>query len=161
MVVRSCCLESCLGRSDAVRTRHLVASIWNHKSRSHLFPNHDMIPLFNGPEQKRRSINLGGVSSASSHGDVLQNARAFRAERQALKRQRDAAVQVQAWWRGCMVSRQIRTQLRARFDEDVRSLDAMRCLVILGRDEDRLTRWAEAVVEMDEGALPYAFHYSA
>ena len=50
-----------------------------------------------------------------------------------------------------MDQRRTRAELRARFDEDVRSLDAMRCLVMLGRDEERLARWAEAVVEMDEG----------
>jgi ubiquitin-protein ligase E3 C len=112
-----------------------------------------MLPLFNGPEdlKRQRNINLGGATTSSSHNDLLQIAKANRAEREAVKRQRDAAVQVQAWWRGSLDREHTKAELRARFEDDITSLDAMRCLILLGKDEERLARWAEAAVEMDEG----------
>ena len=110
-----------------------------------------MLPLFDGPNKRKRTINLGGISSASSHDAVLQAAKVQRAERHAQKQQRDAALHLQAWWRGCVHRRRLREELRKRFDDDVRSVDAMRCLIILRRDEDRLALWSKTLLEMDEG----------
>jgi ubiquitin-protein ligase E3 C len=105
-----------------------------------------MLPLFTN--ERRKPINLGGPSSASTHAAILDQAKARRSERQDLRKRIDAAVRIQAWWRGV----QTRRQLRCRGESgDVGSLDVLRWVVLVGEDDDVLGRWSMGVVGGGDG----------
>lgn len=110
-----------------------------------------MIPLFNGDERKRRHINLGGVQSGVSIQDVVKQAKADRNERQYARQREEAARKLQAIWRGTLSSRTVKVALRVEFDKDITGINAMRCLVLLENDEDRLSQWSEAALAREEG----------
>ncbi|KAF9456890.1 hypothetical protein BDZ94DRAFT_1274548 [Collybia nuda] len=104
-----------------------------------------MLPLF-GDERKRK-INLGGTSTASSHRTILEQARAQRDERSAQKRREASAVRIQAWWRGMQQTGNVRQGMRQEFESDVKGLVGLRCLVLMGpRDEEALLIWSREMV---------------
>lgn len=108
-----------------------------------------MLPLF-GDERRRREINLGGSTSVSSQAAILDQARARRMEREAQRKREECAIRIQAWWRGAREARRVRQQLRWTFREQVTSLTALRCLVLVGDDEDLLSLWS-ARISQDDG----------
>lgn len=111
-----------------------------------------MIPLFGEDDiRKRREINLGGARSAS-YSDILQEAKAQRSQRHDLKRKQDSATKIQAWWRGVSRKEQLRRELKDVFASDVSSLTGLRCLVLLGVDQEALGMWSAAVVSGKQGA---------
>ncbi|PPQ89897.1 hypothetical protein CVT25_004840 [Psilocybe cyanescens] len=112
-----------------------------------------MLPTF-GDEWKRK-INLGGASSsATSPAAILSRVQAERQARAALKQRTASAVRIQAWWRGHVSVRETRQRMRAAFAADVTGLNGLRCLVLIGRDEEVLGRWAGAVLGLGpEGLL--------
>ena len=114
------------------------------------------IPLFgDAPNKRRREINLGGNHSATSYNDIVSEARLRRLQRNDAKRRIDAATQIQSSWRGYMAKRDVRRSLRATFDQDICSTTALRCLVLLGQDEDALGRWSTVVTTSRKGeSLP-------
>ncbi|PPQ73989.1 hypothetical protein CVT26_006358 [Gymnopilus dilepis] len=99
---------------------------------------------FFGNESKRR-INLGGASSSTSAAAILKTVQASREARAALRQRTESAVRIQAWWRGVQAARAARAEMRRVFEGDVLGLRGLRCLVLIGRDEDVLGRWAGAV----------------
>ncbi|KAF8344487.1 HECT-domain-containing protein [Amanita rubescens] len=107
------------------------------------------IPLF--AEEGRRRINLGGASSAVSHATIIDSARLKRLERLEQKRRHDSASKLQEWWRGVIQIRQLKKELRARFEADVLGTDGMRCLVLLENDEEALAIWSRAVLASESG----------
>lgn len=112
----------------------------------------NMLPLF-GDERKRK-INLGGASTASSHRAILEQARAQRDERSAQKRREASAIRVQAWWRGVQQARSVRLAMRRAFEGDVKGLVGLRCLVLMGaRDEEALSVWSREMVGGGIGML--------
>ena len=117
-----------------------------------------MIPLFGN--ERRRQINLGGSSSASSisHTTILNQARQRRLEREDNKRRHDNAIRLQAWWRGMRESRITRNEMRKLFMENVTSLTGLRCLVLI-RDEEILGKWSSAMIESGEGRLHLRFYH--
>ncbi|KAF9222782.1 HECT-domain-containing protein [Gyrodon lividus] len=108
-----------------------------------------MLPLF-GDERRRREINLGGSTSVSSQAAILDQARARRIEREALRRREESAIRIQAWWRGVSEARRVRQQLRQVFQENVTGLTALRCLVLIGQDEALLGQWSKKMSQDDE-----------
>ena len=106
------------------------------------------------PDDKRRKINLGGASSASSHAAILNQARAQRFERDKVRRQHESAVRIQAWWRGIRDTRALRRELQASFEQDVLGLSGLRCLVLIGSNDDLFGRWSGAIVCAGEGMSP-------
>ncbi|EJC97865.1 HECT-domain-containing protein [Fomitiporia mediterranea MF3/22] len=112
-----------------------------------------MQPLFDGDDRQKRLINLGGASTVASHDDVLQNARAGRNERLQQRRSEEAAITIQSLWRGHVTRRRVRAELASRFDSDPSSIDAMRCLVLLKDDEERLCIWSEHIVSDGQAEL--------
>ena len=118
-------------------------------------PNHhdllnmQRIPLF--AEEGRRRINLGGTSSAVSHSTIIDSARLKRLERLEQKRRHDSACKLQEWWRGVIETKQLKKELRARFEADVLGIDGMRCLVLLDNDEEALAIWSRAVLASESG----------
>lgn len=111
-----------------------------------------MIPLFGEDDlRKRREINLGGARSAS-YSDILQQAKAQRSQRHDLKRKQDGATKIQAWWRGVSRKQQLRRELKDLFAGDVASLTGLRCLVLLGVDQEALGMWSTAVLSDKQGA---------
>lgn len=116
-------------------------------------PKHAMdIPLFgDSPNKRRREINLGGTSTATSYNDILQEAKLRRLQRNDLKRRQDSATRIQHWWRGKMALRAVRQDLRRTFDQDITTLTGLRCLVLLGQDEDALGRWSTVVSSSRQG----------
>ncbi|TFK46201.1 HECT-domain-containing protein [Heliocybe sulcata] len=111
-----------------------------------------MLPLF-GDDRKRREINLGGARSASSHELILEQAKARRTEREDNRRKRDSAVRLQSWWRGLSEARRVRRQLRQTLAENVTGIGGLRCLVVMGQDEEALAMWSDAMLGAGEEAL--------
>ncbi|KAF8655373.1 hypothetical protein AX16_003070 [Volvariella volvacea WC 439] len=109
--------------------------------------------MFSFDHERRRAINLGGASSASSSTDVLGQAKADRLGRLEQKRRQESATRIQAWWRGVHQARLMRNELRKTFASDVTGLTGLRCLVLIGQDEAVLAQWSSALVELGEAAL--------
>jgi hypothetical protein len=103
-----------------------------------------MLPFFD-PEQKRK-INLGGATRVSSASAILDSVKAQREERQELKRRQDAAVRVQAWWRGRSQSKWAKKEMKSAFKDDILGIRGLRCLVLMGLDEEALGLWSQAVL---------------
>ncbi len=104
-----------------------------------------MIPVFG--DESRRRINLGGASATASERDVLRAARKEREERREMRRRQENAIKLQAWWRGMSEVQQTRNELRKLFLEDPTSITGLRCLVLMGNDEDVLGQWSCAMTE--------------
>ncbi|TEB27548.1 HECT-domain-containing protein [Coprinellus micaceus] len=102
-----------------------------------------MLPFLGG-EHKRR-INLGGSSRVASASDLLDSVKAQREARLERKRRQDAAVKVQAWWRGRSQTEKVKDEMRATFRNDVMGITGLRCLVLMGLDEDALGLWSHTV----------------
>ncbi|KAJ7067265.1 HECT-domain-containing protein [Mycena amicta] len=105
------------------------------------------------PQERKRQINLGGSSSNTTLASLTDQAKARRNERTQLKRQNDSATRIQAWWRGVAAIRAVRAQMRQVFEHDVDGLTGLRCLVLMGRDEQVLGRWSETMLARGEGCL--------
>lgn len=104
-----------------------------------------MIPVFG--DESRRRINLGGASATASDQDVLRTARKEREERRELRRRQENAIKLQAWWRGINEARHTRNGLRELFLGDPTSITGLRCLVLMGNDEDILGQWSRVMTE--------------
>ena len=110
------------------------------------------VPLFGDqPNKRKRAINLGGTHTATTHSDILQEARLRRLQRNDNKRRQDAAIQIQRTWRSYIALSSARRSLRFTFDQDVSGLTALRCLVLLGLDEDALGRWSTVLLASRKG----------
>lgn len=110
------------------------------------------IPLFGDePGKRRRQINLGGASTATTQASILQDARIRRQRRQEEKRRQDSAIRIQNRWRAVKQSREVRQYLRTTFAQDVTSLTGLRCLVLLKQDNEALTRWTYATLQLGSG----------
>lgn len=111
-------------------------------------------PLFGDVSAKRRrEINLGGATAHSTQASILQEAKARRQQRDDLRRKQEGATKIQCWWRGRRQAEVVKIQLRETFSEDVTSLTALRCLVLIGRDEALLGQWSTAAVSAGPGML--------
>lgn len=108
----------------------------------------EMLPLF-GDERRRREINLGGSTSVTSQAAILDQARARRMEREAQRKREESAIRIQAWWRGAHEARRVRWQLRRVFQEQVTGITALRCLVLVGQDEELLSLWSQRMHQDD------------
>jgi hypothetical protein len=98
-----------------------------------------------GDGARRRQINLGGAAAGASQAALLAQARDRRTERDALKRRADAARAIQAWWRGKADSAHARRRLCRLVEKDPRSVQALRALVLIGRDGEALAAWTAAM----------------
>ncbi|KAF9543333.1 HECT-domain-containing protein [Agrocybe pediades] len=100
-----------------------------------------MLPSF-GDEWKRK-INLGGASSSTtSAASILSRVQEERQARAAAKERTEKATKIQSCWRAYSSSRRTKHDLRRAFEGDVLGLTGLRCLVLIGKDEDVLGRWA-------------------
>ena len=137
---------------------HVTQRIRHLARPSDTVPLLAMIPLFGN--ERRRQINLGGSSSASSisHTTILNQAKQRRLEREDNRRRHDNAIRLQAWWRGMRESRITRNEMRKLFMENVTSLTGLRCMVLI-RDEEILGIWSSAMIESGEGRLHLRFYY--
>jgi len=111
-----------------------------------------MLPSF-GDEWKRK-INLGGTSSAATSASILSRVQEERQARAAHKERTEKAVRIQAWWRGYLESRRTKLEMRKAFDQDVMGLTGLRCLVLIGKDDEVLGRWANDVLRLGPGKSP-------
>jgi ubiquitin-protein ligase E3 C len=108
-----------------------------------------MLPVFD--DNRRRRINLGGNSSATTHAAILDQAKARRSEREQNRKRNESAVRLQAWWRGLREVRGVRHELRTAFENDITGITGMRCLVLLGTDDEALGIWSRAMVSSGHG----------
>ena len=107
--------------------------------------------MFSLGDERRRKINLGGVSVTSSQASILERVHAQRVARAETKRRTDGAIRIQAWYRGLREARAVRKELRKLFSADVLSLTGLRCLVLIGRDDEVLSTWVTSVLASGEG----------
>ncbi|EKM53845.1 uncharacterized protein PHACADRAFT_260396 [Phanerochaete carnosa HHB-10118-sp] len=104
-------------------------------------------PLFgDGPGGRRREINLGGLITATSQTSLLQDAKARRMQRNDLRKRQESATRIQSWWRGRKHAQRVRSELRRTFEDNITNITGLRCLVLIGKDEALLGRWAEAIL---------------
>ncbi|KAI1794750.1 HECT-domain-containing protein [Ganoderma leucocontextum] len=112
------------------------------------------VPLFGDqPNKRRRAINLGGAHNATTHNDILQEARLRRLQRNDTKRRQDAALHIQRFWRSYVALTSARQSLRSTFDQDISTLTGLRSLVLLGQDEDALGRWSTVLIASRKDVL--------
>ncbi|KAH8114432.1 HECT-domain-containing protein [Phellopilus nigrolimitatus] len=109
-----------------------------------------MFPLFTGDDRRQRRMNLGGASAAATHDELMQQAKAIRNERLQQRLRQEAVVTLQRWWRAQLNRKAMREELKERFDSDPSRIDAMRCLVLLKTDEDRLAIWSERTADLGQ-----------
>jgi len=102
-------------------------------------------------QEKRRKINLGGSTSASSQTDILHGAKARRSTREETRRRHESALCIQSHWRNYQKSRAVKRILSQLFQEDVLGLNGMRALVLIGNNDELLTQWSEGVVRAGDG----------
>ncbi|KAF8148075.1 hypothetical protein B0H34DRAFT_803194 [Crassisporium funariophilum] len=110
-----------------------------------------MLPSFS--DERKRKINLGGVSSAATPSAILSRVQAERLGRAEHKRRTENAVRIQAWYRGLREARRTRTAMRRAFEGDVTGITGLRCVVLIGRDDEVLGRWAGAMLQLGEDRL--------
>lgn len=107
--------------------------------------------MFSFGDERRRKINLGGNSGSTSHSTILQRVQNERLARQEQKRRTDSAIAIQAWYRGLREARGTRREMKAAFQRDTLGINGLRCLVLIGRDEEVLGQWVRTVLEGGEG----------
>lgn len=110
-----------------------------------------MLPLFGADGRKRRNINLGGLSTSSTHTSILDEARLRREERQSQLKREQSAIRIQAWWRGKRVARVVRIQLRHMLDQDPTGVNGLRAVALIGQDEESLAIWSRNALQSGEG----------
>jgi ubiquitin-protein ligase E3 C len=110
-----------------------------------------MIPTFS--DDRKRKINLGGVLPVSTHAAIIDRVREERSIRAQHKRRVEKATRIQAWWRGVREAKYTRMEMRKAFEADVTGITGLRCLVLIGRDEEVLSRWSKAMLELGNGAF--------
>jgi ubiquitin-protein ligase E3 C len=120
------------------------------------FSSTTILPAF-GDEWKRK-INLGGVSSTNTQAAILNRVQAERAARAEHKQRTESAVRIQAWYRGLVDARATRQEMRKAFNADVMGLTGLRCLVLIGKDDEVLGTWTRAVLQLGPGAFTLIFH---
>ena len=112
-------------------------------------------PLFGDhPGKRRREINLGGLTTTASQTSLLQDAKARRMQRDDLRRRQESATRIQSWWRGRKHAQHVRDGLRRTFEDNLTTITGLRCLVLIGKDDALLGRWAEAMLADDAGEYP-------
>lgn len=109
-----------------------------------------MLP-FIGTERIRK-INLGGVSGASSATDLLDSVKSQREARLESKRRQDAAIRIQSCWRGRSEVGRTKKKMRETFENDPLGITGLRCLVLLGSDQQALATWSRTIVASPPGA---------
>jgi len=110
-----------------------------------------MIPAFN--DDRKRKINLGGVLTVATPAAIINRVHEERSMRAQQKRRVEKAIRLQAWWRGIREARYAKIEMRKAFEADVTGITGMRCLVLIGKDEEVLSRWSKAMLELGEGAF--------
>ncbi|KAF9019064.1 hypothetical protein BDZ89DRAFT_1103514, partial [Hymenopellis radicata] len=102
-------------------------------------------------DERKRNINLGGSSTAAaqSQSALFDQVRQRRELRLEQKRRNDAAIRIQSQWRGTLSKQRLRVELRRTFDGDVTGLTGMRCLVLLGQDDEALGMWCSTMAAAD------------
>lgn len=117
-----------------------------------------MLPFDEGSKAKR-NINLGGNKSQSSHGDLLDRARALRSSRRDERNKEEAAKKIQNWIRSQKEIRTVRHELKVAFDHGPDGEQAMtyvnwtRLLLFSGTDESRLTEWSREMLRRKHDVL--------
>jgi len=108
-----------------------------------------MIPVW--AQSAAGPINLGGSAPpASTHADILDQAKARRQEREDQRRRRKALC-VCRRGAGRGEARSVRSRVRERFFEvDVRGVEALRCWCLLGGMRS-VGKWAGEMVSSGEG----------
>ena len=114
-----------------------------------------MIPTFS--DDRKRKINLGGVQPVTTHAAIIDRVREERSIRAQQKRRVEKAIRIQAWWRGVRDARYTKMEMRKTFEADVTSITGLRCLVLIGRDEELLSRWSKAMLELGEGVFSISY----
>lgn len=112
--------------------------------------------MFNLVDERKRKINLGGVSITSTPASILERVQAERLARTEQKRRADSVIKIQAWFRGLKEARETRRELQEIFEADILGLTGLRCLVLIGRNEDILSTWVTNVLVGGESKWSFA-----
>ena len=109
---------------------------------------------FFSSNERKRTINLGGVSLTTTHDDLLAKAQQEREQRLFQKRAQEAASTIQARWRAHLKLQEVRKHFLESFDrEPVGTIASARFLVLGGGEQARLSAWATAALQAGDNAL--------
>lgn len=114
---------------------------------------------FFSSNERKRTINLGGVSLTTTHDDLLAKAQQEREQRLFQKRAQEAASTIQARWRAHLKLQEVRKHFLELFDrEPVGTIASAQFLVLGGGGQARLSAWATAALQAGDNALwrPFA-----
>ena len=93
----------------------------------------------------------------TTHAAIIDRVREERSIRAQQKRRVEKAIRIQAWWRGIREAKYTKMEMRKAFEADVTGITGLRCLVLIGKDEEVLSRWSKAMLELGKGALPISY----
>ena len=111
------------------------------------FRHHLLMSLF--ADESRRKINLGGSSATQTQSALFDKVKQQRELRLQQKRRSEAATKLQAQWRRVEEVRKLRKEMRTLFESDVTGLTGLRCLVLMGQDDEALGIWCNAMLQQD------------
>jgi ubiquitin-protein ligase E3 C len=109
----------------------------------------DMFPAFGN--ERKRNINLGGVSSSTTPASILGQVHAERQARAEHRQRTESTIRIQAWYRGIRDARAAKIHMRRAFEADVLGLTGLRCLVLIGKDDEVLGKWSKAILALGPG----------
>ncbi|GAA6006727.1 ubiquitin-ubiquitin ligase HUL5 [Rhodotorula paludigena] len=132
-----------------------------------------MDSLFTGAPTRRPTVNLGGLSAANSHHDLVLQARQQRIQRERDRAKLDAALRIQAFYRGRAAAHGTRQRWRQQYDalvpaatspasasapppDPATALDASRRLALAFSagnrlDQRRLAHWCRFILRPGQG----------
>jgi ubiquitin-protein ligase E3 C len=107
-------------------------------------------------EEERKTINLGGTLTSVSLAQALDTARLQRLSRENDRKRNKATLKLQTWWRRIRAQRIMQTQCRLVFDADPSTLIALRSLIFLHKDVDRICLWSAIMIKDDGNVIPHS-----
>ena len=93
----------------------------------------------------------------TTHAAIIDRVREERSIRAQQKRRVENAIRIQAWWRGVREARYTKIKMRKAFEADITGITGLRCLVLIGRDEEVLSQWSKAMLELGKGAFSVSY----
>ena len=127
---------------------------WLILALSNLEPQPHLGMAFFSSNERKRTINLGGVNLTTTHDDLLAKAQQEREQRLFQKRAQEAASTIQARWRAHLKLQEVRRHYLELFDrEPAGTIASARFLVFGGGEQARLNAWTTATLQAGENAV--------
>jgi hypothetical protein len=138
----------------SVDCQQVITDVLADTGADQLDLNHDLWMAFFSSNERKRTINLGGVNLTTTHDDLLAEAQQKREQRLFQKKAQEAASTIQVYWRARLKLQEVRRHFLELFDrEPVGTIASTRFLVLGGGEQARLSAWATAALQAGDNAL--------